>query len=526
MSRFLFVLTLSLLCASVANAKNVARSMTIWVCGDVFTGRGVKPFLDKSTSLAFWQPQIKNCDIAFCNLEGAFGNDNFSIRQREKPRLLLDRSTPQLLAKSGFDIVSQANNHALDGGEKGLRQLQKALQQQLILTIGAGFDDSFQPLKTTVRGQRITWLAASQWGNFHSGNARVRSIRNSNLIEQVRALSSRGERVLVSLHWGIEYSKAPTFGQIQVAHALIDAGAIAVVGHHPHVAQSVETYKNRPIFYSLGNFLFDRTPRIQSGIAAILHIDGQRISWRTFAVEPQAGKSQSEKLQVKKLRTNDFPPSIKDEKLIQRTRGHFLRGEETSQVLVWTKRKNGQEVLRVWKKENVWNVVARGFPRPVLGLQIGDVDGDGSDEFAVELWQRSKLDIDPKRRLHFYGVRDGRRNHSSGFVPRWRGSALSRPFRSWLFVGRNEAQSVDLAAIEYSNDNEFQWLSVYRWNGFGFRLLWQTPARGTLRQLQSGRDNRGVWLCVVQVESGTARTLVLRPVIQANATTFRAEEVR
>lgn len=523
MLRFLLC-ALCLMNAHLANIEKPTRPVSIWVCGDVMTGRGTAPLLQtKRTTLSFWRDEIERCDLAFCNLEGAFGNDNFAIQQREKPRLLLDESTPQLLAKTGFDVVSQANNHALDGGENGLRQLRKALQQQGISTVGAQFDDEWKPCRTTIRGQKITWLAASVWGRLRSGNARVRSLQNSNLIAQVRTLSQHGERVLVSLHWGIEYSKSPTLGQMHVAHKLIDAGALAVIGHHPHVAQTVEIYKNRPIFYSLGNFLFDRTPRPQSGLAAILHINGREVSWRTFVIEPQAGKLQAKKLSTRKT---DFAPFLQGEKLIQQNRGHFLCGEKTSQILTWTKRQTGQDVLRVWKKEGVWKVVARAFPRPALALRVGDVDGDGTDEFAVELWQRSKLDMNPKRRLHFYSVRDGRTNHSSGFVPRWRGSALSRPFRSWCFVGGNDTKSVDLAAIEYSNDRDFMWLSVYRWNRFGFRVLWQTPARGTLRQLQSGRDLHGVWLQVVQVEKGKARTLVLRPSTQANVMLFRAGEVR
>ena len=525
LSRFLFFfIAFCLLNPNVANAQNTTRALTIWICGDVMTGRGVAPYLNtKRTSLAVWRDKIQSADVAFCNLEGSFGNAERRIEQRQKPQLLLDQQTPQLLANIGFDVVSQANNHALDGGENGLRQLHHALQKERIATVGAQFSDNWKPLRLDVRGQKITILAASAWGTFRSGKAHVRSLVNSNLIKQVRALSRQGERVLVSLHWGIEYSKAPTNGRIQVERALIDAGAMSIVGHHPHVAQRVETYRGRPIFYSLGNFLFDRTTRPQSGIAALLTIDGQQISWRTFAVEPQAGKTRTTK-------KNDAPPLPSREKLVQQTRGHFLKSEKTAQLLCWSKRENGQNVLRVWqRKESGWTIVAQAFPRPVLSLRAGDVDGDGADDLAVELWQRSKLDVNTKRRLHIYSVRDGKMNHSSGFVPRWRGSSLSRPFRSWHLVGRNEAHGVDLVAIEYSNDQSdagFEWLSVYRWNGFGFRVLWQTPVRGKLHQLQSGRDAHGVWLRVVQTTNRLSRVLVLRPIIKAKTVSFRAEVVR
>jgi poly-gamma-glutamate synthesis protein (capsule biosynthesis protein) len=72
-------------------------------------------------------------------------------------------------------------------------------------------------------------------------------------IEQFRAFN---DFIIISIHWGVEYSGYPLDEQIDIAHSIIDAGADAVIGHHPHVFQGIEIYKGRPIFYSLGNFIF------------------------------------------------------------------------------------------------------------------------------------------------------------------------------------------------------------------------------------------------------------------------------
>ena len=74
---------------------------------------------------------------------------------------------------------------------------------------------------------------------------------------RVRELRPRVDVVVVSLHWGVEYNQSANAGQIALAHALVDAGADLILGHHPHVVQGLERYKGAVIAYSLGNFVFD-----------------------------------------------------------------------------------------------------------------------------------------------------------------------------------------------------------------------------------------------------------------------------
>lgn len=79
------------------------------------------------------------------------------------------------------------------------------------------------------------------------------------LATELKAAKAGADLLVVSVHWGREYAATPTPAQRRIAHLAIDAGADLVLGHHPHVAQPVETYRNRPIFYSLGNCIFDKS---------------------------------------------------------------------------------------------------------------------------------------------------------------------------------------------------------------------------------------------------------------------------
>jgi hypothetical protein len=207
---------------------------------------------------------LKQGNIVLGNLEVPLSDQGQS--DCSKPICLRGSPTGTVsLAFAGFTHVSLANNHAYDYGTVALRDTQQRLARAGIATFGIGRNlvDSRRPLIL-----RFPWgfLALLAY-NAYNTNGRYYARRNRRgtapldlnyIKEDIRALKSRFEplAILVSLHWGIEGKHYPTPFQRYLAHRIIQEGATIILGHHPHVIQGIETYKNGIIVYSLGNFCF------------------------------------------------------------------------------------------------------------------------------------------------------------------------------------------------------------------------------------------------------------------------------
>ena len=486
-----------------------ARPVSLFVAGDVMLGRGAVLDLRRGqTPLQQLAAQSRSADIAFCNLECVFSPRVAAARW--KPLLFALPSAARYLRNAGIDLVSMANNHALDAGEVGVDDTVRILRSNGIAEVGMATSggNSWLAWQKTVGGRRIAWLAASAYGPWRDGNARMRNVADSGLTDQVRTLARSGDAVFVSLHWGNEYSRIVTAGQVQIAHRLIDAGAVAVVGHHPHVIQRIEVYHGRPIFYSLGNFVFDRLPgRAQDGIAAqIVLLPSGQVRFRVLALH--GGQlSYTPQCRARLVADKSLPlPLPTGEALVKILPGHFLSDSGGRQVIVWSRKPSGQATIRAFERhDGAWRCLAEGHHPAVFDMQVGDVDRMGRDEIVLGLLQRSKLDVRIARRLFVYEVGGGE------FRPRWRGSGLSRPFQSFRLLPTRTG--CDLAAVEIDRAPDlraFEWVSIYRWNGFGFRRLWTSPVRGSVQDLQTGRDRQGSFVTFTQVQPGNRRRLILR----------------
>ncbi len=448
--------------------------------GDILTGRGVAPLLNgPQTSLRRFAPVIAGADLALGNLEAA----PTGARTGRKPSY--NPGDLAALRAIGFGGLNLANNHSLDAGESGARGTMAALRASGMQGAGLSLDGSDPVPIWNIAGRRVAVVSATAWGPFVAGNARLTRLDAAALRDKIRALTASGVFVVASLHWGTEGVSSLSPEQRALARGFIDAGAVAVWGHHPHVAGPVESYKGRPIFASTGNFLWDRMPTAQSGLLARVVIDGNdprtaTESWRVWPATPQA-------------RRVALPPTPKGETRVGAYMDRFDAEAARVSWILWTRTKAGRPVLRALEQTpGGFRVRATGFPREVARLEVGDINSDGRDELVVELRQRSKLDPRILPRLHVYGL------GSQGFRPLWRGSQLSRPFFGWTLAPRADEPGSDLAALE-SGPNGAQWLCVYRWNGFGLRAVWQQPFAGQLRGLRSGVDERGVFLSFEEI---------------------------
>ncbi len=171
-----------------------------------------------------------------------------------------------VLKQTGFTVLSLANNHLPDFGERGVTETLDYLESAGIRTTGAGRNDleAYSASLLEVKGIRFAFLAYNdhdvvpsryEAGPERSGTAFMDIFRMTAAVREARHVA---DFVVVSMHSGHEYTKQANSSQSAFAHAAIDAGAELVIGHHPHVVQPVEQYRGKYILYSLGNFVFDQ----------------------------------------------------------------------------------------------------------------------------------------------------------------------------------------------------------------------------------------------------------------------------
>jgi poly-gamma-glutamate synthesis protein (capsule biosynthesis protein) len=262
-------------------------ALRIVAVGDIMLDASARPVMDtRGYGHAFAQlrPLLENAHIAFGNLEGP-------LTERGTPepdKTYLFRSPPQpvssALAAAGFDVVSLANNHSLDYGAEGLADTMQALAAAGIAYAGAGADlvQARRPAVLQAAGRRVAFLAYSMTlpESFYAQDDKPGTAYGleEHVREDVVRAREQADIVVVSFHWGQEGTTRLRKYQVELGHAAIESGAAAVIGHHPHVLQGVERYRDGVILYSLGNFAFGSySPSSQVGGAAELVFEGNTL---------------------------------------------------------------------------------------------------------------------------------------------------------------------------------------------------------------------------------------------------------
>ena len=209
------------------------------------------------------KPLFQSADLVFGNLETPVAP---LIGKPGLPYVFnAPAELPQDLKRSGFTILSTANNHAYDQGAKGLLETQTRLEVDGLVSIGSGRDHtrSMAPRILESHGIRIAFLAWTDLLNLSFNREGqgpwVNQLDEAEACEIVRAARQQADAVVVSLHWGNEDQHVPTQRQREVAAKLFEAGADVILGHHPHVLQPLEVLEQDgrrvAVAYSLGNFI-------------------------------------------------------------------------------------------------------------------------------------------------------------------------------------------------------------------------------------------------------------------------------
>lgn len=282
------VLSLPFTIPKVGAPEPRATTTTIIAVGDIMTSRNVAAKMrlyGNDYPFASSTDFLSSADITFANLETPITagpivpTGSFSFHA--------DPGSELALKKAGIDVLSLANNHSPNYGDKGLIDTIAYLDAQQLYHTGAGrnIEEAREPAIIEHQGIRFAFIAFNDsdvvpplYGasSNHGGTAIMTA---ENLQAALSLAKAQADVVIVSMHSGTEYTRIANERQVAFAHQAIDLGADVVIGSHPHVVQNIERYKGKYIFYSLGNFVFDQmfSEETREGLAVKLSFKDKEI---------------------------------------------------------------------------------------------------------------------------------------------------------------------------------------------------------------------------------------------------------
>ncbi len=272
-------------------AIRTSARMTIGAVGDVLMHEAVKrsaetygkgsPDGGYSWLYAQIADLLSEPTVTFANLETPIGSS-----AANGTREFVFNAPPEAalaLRDAGIDVVSVANNHSFDQGRSGFEETLRSVAAAGLTAVGAGAEGHASgPARVEAGGLSVAFLAWAQFFN-QGGNAcpaakagappcvQAAQLDPERAVADVRAAAASFDAVVVSVHWGVEYEPQPRAAEVDLAHRLADAGALVVLGHHPHVLQPIELYRRADgrtavIAYSLGNLVSNQSRKFVYGI--------------------------------------------------------------------------------------------------------------------------------------------------------------------------------------------------------------------------------------------------------------------
>jgi len=245
----------------------VQKPVTLALLGDLMLGRSVGPTRDSLAALA---PDLQAADLVLANLESPLAKTLPAADTGTGYNLCAPAANAQFLAKWGLDLLSLANNHRDDCDPDGAVETAGILSAEGLASVGAGP----QPLYREINGLLVAFMAFDDILAPLDSEAAVHAIQTAR---------EEGTLVVVLVHWGVEYQGGASDRQKDLARQFAQAGAVLVVGTHPHVLQPVEWVETGDrktlVLYSLGNALFDQPglPDTRQSALVVVQLDGQGI---------------------------------------------------------------------------------------------------------------------------------------------------------------------------------------------------------------------------------------------------------
>lgn len=511
------------------SVDNSFAQVSFCAVGDILLDRGVRKIIEEN-DICYPFEKIKKSitqnDLAFFNLECpvADSQDGYPINKRYSFRA--EPSYIEGLKYAGFNIASVANNHTIDYGKSGFLKTIELLNNDSIFTVGGGENQqkAFEPLLIEKDGETFAFFGVLEFllegTTFNENKPYPAFGQIDRLCMKIQEYNNIIDNIIVSFHWGKENSIIPTSGQTVYAHKVINAGADLVLGHHPHVLQSIETYQNKLILYSLGNFVFDNSKELQkqSVIFKCKFKDGNILMPELIPVyiknnRPEPATSQVADEIFKHLNkvSNSFNTNLSlnkgviqiqydAKKPIKELKSNNLKFDVfKNQISVYNKNNSNyyyqipdtnytfkdaciyyeDSIIYIYsivsdnttKKSRIavfpFSVNKYAFLKPSIDshdnfypwkIEIWDVDKDGNSEIILGVNKSTRYYDNEENRIFVF-------NRENDYLfPKWLGAKIGNPIIDFK-IDRNTNK---LIILEESNNTSIKKVVSYEWNGFGF----------------------------------------------------------
>lgn len=238
----------------VAETQNSSSSVSLLFVGDMMFDRYIRQVVNKHSSdflFSCINPLLQAHDVVIGNLEGPITSNpstsmGTKVGSSENYFFTFPTTTATLLYDKNIRIVSLGNNHIQNQGHDGISQTHTALKESQVAYFGGLIGDN-HVYRTRVQGIPISFISYNQFGGEKQDSI-------AKLISEEKVL---GRVVIVYAHWGEEYQEETAVMRL-TAKLFAESGADLIVGSHPHIVQSHEMIGSTPVYYSLGNFIFDQ----------------------------------------------------------------------------------------------------------------------------------------------------------------------------------------------------------------------------------------------------------------------------
>jgi len=251
--------------------------------GDMMFDRGVELLINKNNDFNYpflkIENYLKKADNLVGNLEGPIVSEPVFISANSMS-FSFDKRVATTLKENNFNIVSLANNHTCNMSTGGLEETKKYLKENDIYYTGDPVNCSIEDI---IIKDGVVFYGVNKTFDFNCSDEEI-----SENIKKIKE-EYKEEFLVVLPHFGNEYMHKASLSQEMSAHLMIDSGADLIVGGHPHVIQNVEKYKNKLIFYSLGNFIFDQyfSEETQEGIMVGLEFKEESQIYSIFPIKEE-----------------------------------------------------------------------------------------------------------------------------------------------------------------------------------------------------------------------------------------------